>query len=148
MQKHVNLVDLVKSFPTSLYLQKSASIQPRTSPIKIAHLAEKSEKGSVSNLSTKVNDAVHRTAEHDFSGDSGRVFRAHSPRPQQLSCLEVRKRADPRCRRGFAHAAVRPRRGKAATPGDPGRGACDSRRVGVLERLHAGPGEGMMLSSV
>ena len=31
MQKHVNLVDLVKSFPTSIFLQKSASIQPRTS---------------------------------------------------------------------------------------------------------------------
>ena len=31
MQKNVNLVDLVKSFPTSIYLQKSASIQPRTS---------------------------------------------------------------------------------------------------------------------
>ena len=39
VQKHVNLVDLVKSFPTniqylllfSIYLQKSASIQPRTS---------------------------------------------------------------------------------------------------------------------
>ena len=31
MQKYVNLVDLVKSFPTSTYLQTSASIQPRTS---------------------------------------------------------------------------------------------------------------------
>ena len=31
MQKYVNLVDLVKSFPTSIYSQKSASIQPRTS---------------------------------------------------------------------------------------------------------------------
>ena len=31
MQKYVNLVDLVKSFPTRIYLQKSASIQPRTS---------------------------------------------------------------------------------------------------------------------
>ena len=30
MQKRVNLVDLVKSFQTSIYLQKSASIQPRT----------------------------------------------------------------------------------------------------------------------
>ena len=30
-KKYVNLVDLVKSFPTSIYLQKSASIQPRTS---------------------------------------------------------------------------------------------------------------------
>ena len=54
MQKHVNLVDLVKSFPTSIFLQNLASIQQRTSPIKFAHLADKSEKGSISNLSTKV----------------------------------------------------------------------------------------------
>ena len=53
MQKHVNLVDLVKSFPTNIYLQNLASIQRRTSPIKFAHLAEKSGKGSISNLSTK-----------------------------------------------------------------------------------------------
>ena len=31
VQRYVNLVDLVKSFPTSIFLQKSASIQPRTS---------------------------------------------------------------------------------------------------------------------
>ena len=43
MQKHVNLVDLVKSFPTNIFLQNLASIQRRTSPIKFAHLAEKSE---------------------------------------------------------------------------------------------------------
>ena len=49
----VNLVDLVKSFPTNIFLQTLASIQKRTSPIKFAHLAEKSEKGSISNLSTK-----------------------------------------------------------------------------------------------
>ena len=54
MQKHVNLVDLVKSFPTNIYLQNLASIQKRTSPLKFAHLAEKSGKGSISNLSTKV----------------------------------------------------------------------------------------------
>ena len=53
MQKHVNLVDLVKSFPTNIHLQNLASIQKRTSPLKFAHLAEKSEKGSTSNLSTK-----------------------------------------------------------------------------------------------
>ena len=53
MQKHVNLVDLVKSFPRNIFLQNLASIQKRTSPIKFAHLAEKSEKGSISNLSTK-----------------------------------------------------------------------------------------------
>ena len=54
MQKHVNLVDLVKSFPTNIFLQYLASIQKRTSPLTFAHLAEKSEYGSVSNLSTKV----------------------------------------------------------------------------------------------
>ena len=54
MQKHVNLVDLVKSFPTKIFLQNLASIQKRTSPIKFAHLAEKSTNGSISNLSTKV----------------------------------------------------------------------------------------------
>ena len=54
MQKHVNLVDLVKSFPTNIYLQNLASIQKRTSAVKFAHLAEKSGKGSISNLSTKV----------------------------------------------------------------------------------------------
>ena len=54
MQKHVNLVDLVKSFPTIIVLQNLASIQKRTNPIKFAHLAEKSENGSISNLSAKV----------------------------------------------------------------------------------------------
>ena len=58
MQKHVNLVDLVKSFPTNIFLQNLASIQKRTSPIKFAHLAEKSEKGSISNLSTKAGTAA------------------------------------------------------------------------------------------
>ena len=38
MQKHVNLVDLVKSFPTSIYLQNLTSIQKRTSPVKFTHL--------------------------------------------------------------------------------------------------------------
>ena len=54
MQKHANLVDLVKSFQTNILLQNLASIQERTSPVKFAHLAEKSEQGSIPNLSTKV----------------------------------------------------------------------------------------------
>ena len=60
MQKHVNIVDLVKSFPTNIFLKNLASIQKRTSPMKFAHMAEKSEKGSISNLSTKVRDAHGR----------------------------------------------------------------------------------------
>ena len=57
MQKHVNLVDLVKRFPTNIYLQNLASIQKRTSPVKFAHLAGKSVKGSILNHSTKVRPA-------------------------------------------------------------------------------------------
>ena len=53
MQKHVNLVDLVKSFPTNIFLQNLASIQQRTSLIKFDYLDEKPEEGSISNLSTK-----------------------------------------------------------------------------------------------
>ena len=59
MQKHVNLVDLFKSFPTNIYLQNLASLQKRTSRIKFAHLAEESDNGSVSNLSTKVHANGH-----------------------------------------------------------------------------------------
>ena len=55
MQKHVNFVDLAKSFPTNIFLQNLASIQKRTSPIKFGHLAETSDEGSISNLSTKVS---------------------------------------------------------------------------------------------
>ena len=61
MQRHVNLVDLVKSFPTNIFLQNLASIQKRTSPLKFAHLAGKSENGSISNLSTKVQDVARRS---------------------------------------------------------------------------------------
>ena len=60
MQKHVNLVDLVKGFPTNILLQNLASIQKRTSPIKFAHLAEESENGSISNLSTKVPQNIDK----------------------------------------------------------------------------------------
>ena len=66
MQKHVNLVDLVKSFPTNIYLQNLASIQKITSPRKFAHLAEKSENDSISNLSTKVfeTSGAHMKIKH------------------------------------------------------------------------------------
>ena len=68
MQKHVNLVDLVKSFPTNIYLQNLASIQKRTSPVKFAHLAEKSGKGSISNLSTKVGALPHHSHQRVLVG--------------------------------------------------------------------------------
>ena len=63
MQKHVNLVDLVKRFPTNIFLQNLASIQKGTSPI-FTHLAEKSENGSISSLSTKVSSDRHPSLQH------------------------------------------------------------------------------------
>ena len=90
MQKHVNLLDLVKSFPTNIFLQNLASIQKRTNPIKFAHLAEKSERGSTSNLSTKqrtsaisvllrlAQDLDHRSREVQF-GDLDDSRRLETP---------------------------------------------------------------------
>ena len=60
MQKHVHLVDLVKRFPTNIFFQNLASIQKRTSPKQFDHLAEKSDEGSTSNLSTKRGTAYRR----------------------------------------------------------------------------------------
>ena len=42
----------------SIWTQKSALMQPRTSPLKFDHFVVKSEKGSISNLSTKVSADV------------------------------------------------------------------------------------------
>ena len=77
MQKHVNLVDLVKSFPTNILLQNLTSIQKRTSPVKFAHMAEKSGKGSISNLSTKVpRHPVPWRARQSFDGEQGDHLRS------------------------------------------------------------------------
>ena len=73
MQKHVNHVDLVKSFPTNVFLQNLASIQKRTSPKKFAHMAEKSENGSISNLSTKVCQDCSVPGHHRQTGEEEAV---------------------------------------------------------------------------
>ena len=79
MQKHVNLVDLVKSFPTNIYLQNLASIQKRTSPVKFAHLAEKSGKGSISNLSTKARTVRARERREERAGVTAKMhFSKHA----------------------------------------------------------------------
>ena len=72
MQKPVNLVDLVKSFLTNIFLQKLASIQKSTSPIKFDHLAEKSDKGSISNLSTEARAASGPRDARDADRDDDR----------------------------------------------------------------------------
>ena len=53
MQRCDNLVDLEKRCKMSIWTQKSALIQLRTSLLKFDDLAEKSERSSVSNFSTK-----------------------------------------------------------------------------------------------
>ena len=54
-----NLVDLEKCWKMSIWSQRSALIQRRTSPLKFDDLAEKSEKSSVSNFSTKAQAVLH-----------------------------------------------------------------------------------------
>ena len=78
MQTHVNLVDLVKRFPTNILLQNLASIQKRTSPIKFVHSAEESEKGSISNLSTKVRAATKRSTRAGPKALSGSAWSSAS----------------------------------------------------------------------
>ena len=87
MQKYVNLVDLVKSFPTSIYLQKSASIQPRTSLSKfggkfnslfIRLLNQQALRGSVSAVS-RYACMVH----FDTTRPSGSI----SPRSSAPGCI-------------------------------------------------------------
>ena len=53
MQRIANLVDLEKPCKMTIWLLSWLSIQPRTSPLKFDHFVVKSEKGSISNLSTK-----------------------------------------------------------------------------------------------
>ena len=52
MQNYVNLVDLEKYCKMTIWTQKSALIQLRTSPRKFDDLANESEKSSVSNFAT------------------------------------------------------------------------------------------------
>ena len=53
VQRNVNLVDLEKCWKMRIWTQKSASIQKKTSPLKFDNFAEKSEKDTVSYLSSK-----------------------------------------------------------------------------------------------
>ena len=101
MQKHVNLVDLVKSFPTNILLQNLASIQKRKIPIKFAHSAEKSENGSISNLSTMVR---YRTFQLRLvRGISGGCT---SYRDAQLDCRGRLFRSFNGIRRAVLHGAT------------------------------------------
>ena len=85
MSKPVNLVDLVKSFQTNIYLQNLASIQKRTSPMKFAHLAEKCEKGSVSNLSTKRATDCCKLGEQQVDRANGQLPRQFRPLATSLA---------------------------------------------------------------
>ena len=91
-------------------MQKSASMRKRTSPLKFAHLAEKSENGSISNLSTKVSGRTRGAAPSASTGPS--------PRAPDVRARRERTRAVP-----DAHVAAEPDADPDA--GDPQpRGPC------------------------
>ena len=101
MQKHVNLVDLVKSFPTNIYLQNLASIQKRTSPVKFAHLAKKSGEGSISSLSTKVEKTIpqwfpehYEYLKEMLAETHAGAHKGHKPGQEGQSYAEIRAERD------------------------------------------------------
>ena len=72
MQKYVDLIDLAKSFATSIYFQKSASIQPRTSPDKFAVWLGLASPNLVSFLSLQKPRSPERKALRDMNRTPGR----------------------------------------------------------------------------
>ena len=99
MQKYVNLVDLVKSFPTSIFLQKSASLQPRT---------------SLSKFGGKLNSSFIRLLNHrDEAADVGRADpRGAEDPPGGADAGGVRGRV-PRCYGGPVRGPAAHARGAA-----------------------------------
>ena len=88
MQKSVNLVDLVKCFHTSIYLEKSASIQPRTSLSEFGddfiHLFIRLLRSDRSDrLGSGAGD--HRPGRLAYQFPSAALQRESSPRPQVSS---------------------------------------------------------------
>ena len=88
MQKHVNLVDLVKSFPTNIFLQNLASIQKRTSPIKFAHLAENQSKIRYRTFQLRFKGAVSFPFKTTCRWKAGRVEGCYEGFPPLL-CWRV-----------------------------------------------------------
>ena len=64
----------------SIWLQKSASIQKRTSPLKFDNFAEKSEKDTVSYLSTKASDPPPAAGRAYAFGGGGGILQPVAPR--------------------------------------------------------------------
>ena len=79
MQKRVNLVDLVKSFQTTIYLQNSASIQPRTSLSKFAKTSPKVRKNVGPGREGRDGLALHRRPRRAVRGTRGRGGAAGPP---------------------------------------------------------------------
>ena len=76
MQRIANLVVLEKCCKMRIWMQKSASMQKRTSPLKFGDLAEKSGLNSVSNLSTKVLRVVHTGDEQQVRRTTAEAFQS------------------------------------------------------------------------
>ena len=88
MRKCENFVDLEKCCKMSLLSLSEMPIQPRASLVKFDHLDEKSEKDSISNLSTKVVPRVPPAPTGSAAGaearkpkaTAGRAVRGDDPR--------------------------------------------------------------------
>ena len=101
MQKYANLVDLVKSFPTSIYLQKSASIQPRTSLSKFEVIYSLL---FIRLLTQKISQVRERASLRAWRSHCGATLqrqlpaRRKSPSPRLRTSVEKRLAPPPRMR--------------------------------------------------
>ena len=92
MQRCENLVDLEKRCKMSIWTQKSALIQLRTSLLKFDDLAEKSEKSSVSNFNLGKCTRRAGTSRNVRSKKKGRMCSAEKQAMRRGELFEQRVR--------------------------------------------------------
>ena len=107
-KKYVNLVDLVKSFPTISYLQKSASIQTRTGLLNFAGIGYEVSTHPPHALSGQPAESVPRrpqprTTERVLPEAKKKLAEQHGLDPADIDTIDFHY-----CRTGFARDLVPP----------------------------------------
>ena len=119
--KGVHCVDLGESFPTSIYLQKSASIQPRTSPSKFGGNHSILFNRVLSRKPLCISDSDQVSSLEGRSPTLGRTSKPSSRANGTLSPSARPPPISPRCGRQRARARPGANAPPAAAPPAPGR---------------------------
>ena len=88
MRKNINLIDLVKSFPTSFWIRNLALIQPRTSARRFAKRQLHNEIDSLkTNIVTKCYIPVRRQTSRSFGATKFAFFPIKASARQVKTCF-------------------------------------------------------------